>query len=86
MKPQVLHRKRSIQYTLVAFRYDYTSSIGYVWGATEEEMGKQVIKFLSNPNNADVISIRRVYITPEEAEKMERKEKKKVDQSQATIQ
>ena len=66
MKPQKLHRQGNIRITLVAFRYDRAQSIGYVWCKDEQEVAKQVTRFLSDPNNADVISIRRVYVQDEE--------------------
>lgn len=88
MKPQVLHRgKGSARFTLVAFHYTRATSDGYVWCRTPEDVGKQVVRFLSDPNNSDIISIRRVYISKEEAERMEKSledgnENKQIDKSQ----
>lgn len=72
MKPEVFHRKAKTQFTLVAFKYTYASSIGYVWCREVEDVAKQVVRFLSDPNSADVISIRKVYVTEEEAAKLEK--------------
>lgn len=45
---------------VVAFDIHKENSIGYIKVDSPEEAGKQVIRFLSEPNNAHVISIRRV--------------------------
>lgn len=45
---------------VVAFSAFHENSIGYIKCKGAEDASKQVLRLLSEPNNADVISIRRV--------------------------
>ncbi|MDG7021132.1 MAG: hypothetical protein JRN23_04300 [Nitrososphaerota archaeon] len=66
MKPRRFTRQGSEKISIVAFRYDRPTSIGYVVVSEPETVAKQVLRFLGEPNFADVISIRRAYLNEPE--------------------
>ncbi len=82
MKPEVLHRKGHVRIIVVAFRYDRATSSGYVWVREPEEAARQVLRFLSEPNKSDVISIRRVYLNEEQLKELEKEEELKAQKAE----
>lgn len=57
---KMVEEKRTVTFTIVAFRYDKKNSIHYKNSADIDDIAHQVVKAL-RLMDADVISIRRVY-------------------------
>ena len=88
LKPKSMIKKGHEAISLVAFRYDRHYSIAYLRISEPEKVGKQVERLLSEPNNADVISIRRTFVSEEEKvqiEKEQEADKNKRDPQQMPI-
>ena len=88
MKPKSMLKRGHEAISIVAFRYDRHYSQLYVRVSDTEKAGQIVTRMLNEPNNSDVISIRRTYVNEEEKAKIEKEqeeEKTKRDLAQMPI-